>query len=356
MCRMENNKLSAVRIAAVYIGTVVGAGFATGQEIMQFFVVFGPFGILGLLLVTVLFYLFGSAVMSLGKRLDAHSHAEVISPVGGGGLGPLIDVIITFSLFCTVTTMVAGTGALCAQEFGFRAVWGNLMMAALTAATVLTGFRGVVNAISLIVPFLLAAVILTGALSIAIAPPSIGKTAGLAHSNGLISGWLPAALLYVSYNMILAVPVLSPLGREAKGTGAIKTGGLLGGLGLGIGALMIHLVISGRCPDITAYDVPMVHIAGGLSAPLRVVYTLVLAAEIYSTAVGALFGFAARFAEKKSAPRRFGCIVIAATAGSLLFSQWGFVNMVKVLFPIEGYAGLLLLICLVLRFRELRKT
>jgi len=353
---MEKNKLSAVRIAAVYIGTVVGAGFATGQEIMQFFVVFGPFGILGLLLATALFHLFGSAVMSMGKRLDARSHAEVIGFVGGGVLGPVIDVIITFSLFCTVTTMVAGTGALCAQEFGVRAAWGNLIMAALTAATVLTGFRGVVNAISLIVPFLLAAVVLTGALSIAVTPPSFGKTAGLGHSNGLISGWLPAAVLYVSYNMILAVPVLSPLGKEARGTAAIKMGGLLGGLGLGIGALMIHLAISGRCPEIAAYDVPMVHIAGGISALLRVVYTLVLAAEIYSTAVGALFGFAARFADKERAPRRFGCIVLASTAGSLLFSQWGFVNMVKVLFPIEGYAGLLLLLCLLLRCRQWRKT
>lgn len=100
----------------------------------------------------------------------------------------------------------------------------------------------------------------------------------------------------------------------------------------------------------------MVQIAGGISALLRFVYTLVLVAEIYTTAVGALFGFAARFADKKRAPFRFGCIVIASAAASLLFSQWGFVNMVKVMFPIEGYAGLLLLLCLLLRLRGLRKT
>jgi len=38
---MENSRVSTFKVAATYIGTVVGAGFASGQEMLQFFAVFG---------------------------------------------------------------------------------------------------------------------------------------------------------------------------------------------------------------------------------------------------------------------------------------------------------------------------
>lgn len=40
---MKNN-VSTFKVAATYIGTVVGAGFATGQEVLQFFNRFGAMG------------------------------------------------------------------------------------------------------------------------------------------------------------------------------------------------------------------------------------------------------------------------------------------------------------------------
>jgi len=42
---MKKNTMSTFKIAATYIGTIVGAGFATGQETLQFF---APFGITGI--------------------------------------------------------------------------------------------------------------------------------------------------------------------------------------------------------------------------------------------------------------------------------------------------------------------
>lgn len=41
---MEQSKGSASQLAFVYVGTVVGAGFATGREIVEFFLKFGWFG------------------------------------------------------------------------------------------------------------------------------------------------------------------------------------------------------------------------------------------------------------------------------------------------------------------------
>ena len=46
---VKGNRVTTFKVAATYIGTVIGAGFASGQEILQFFSVFGNMGILGLI-------------------------------------------------------------------------------------------------------------------------------------------------------------------------------------------------------------------------------------------------------------------------------------------------------------------
>ena len=53
-------KQSIFTLASVYVGTVIGAGFASGQEILQFFGKHGYKGILGVMVITVLFSLLGA--------------------------------------------------------------------------------------------------------------------------------------------------------------------------------------------------------------------------------------------------------------------------------------------------------
>ena len=156
---VKKEGVSTLKVAATYIGTIVGAGFATGQEVLQFFTKFGVMGLAGLVFTTIMFIVFGYIIMDLGKKLNARSHLEIIKYSGGRILGTLIDFIITFFLFGALTAMIAGTGALFVQQFNLSSLLGNIIMAVLAAITVLTGINGVINAISFVVPFLLVAVI-----------------------------------------------------------------------------------------------------------------------------------------------------------------------------------------------------
>ena len=74
---MREKGVSTLKIAGTYIGTVVGAGFATGQEVLQFFTRFGIRGLTGIIITTVLF-IFGFIIMNLGNILHAKSHLEII--------------------------------------------------------------------------------------------------------------------------------------------------------------------------------------------------------------------------------------------------------------------------------------
>lgn len=338
---MKKNGVSTWKIAATYIGTVVGAGFATGQEILQFFVRFGKPGLLGILTATVLFVFFGCIIMDLGNRLNARSHLEIIRYSNGRLLGGLVDALITFFLFGSFTAMMAGTGALLHQQLGLPMMVGSLLMGILTAATVLTGVEGVINSISFVVPFLLVSVIGVSGYSILNSP--LDFTAVNLGQNRLIANWPASAILYVSYNIMLSVAVLGALGANARDRRALKSGAILGGTGLGFASALIFLALCGNLSRISGLEVPMIYIAGRISPLAQILYGMVLIAEIYTTAVGSLFGFASRILPARSGRAGRWTAVIGTTVMALLASQLGFSNLVKYLFPVEGICGIFLL-------------
>jgi uncharacterized membrane protein YkvI len=351
-CVLAKKGVSAFKVAATYIGTIVGAGFATGQEVLQFFTNFGAWGLLGLLLATLMFALFGYIIMGLGQQLNARSHQEIVNRTGGRFLGAAIDYIIVFFLFGALAAMLAGTGALFTQQFRLPALLGSLVMGVLTVLTVLHGIKGVINAISYVVPFLIISVVGISIYTVFTTPPDWGLTGqhapeAVADNSVLISNWLVSAVLYVSYNIILSIAVLGPLGNAARDIKTIRYGAVLGGLGLGLGALMIFLAIASDFAIVSRLEVPMVYIAGSISPLVQGIYTVVLVAEIYTTAVGALYGFTVRLTDIKRRSAKTRLIVIATASAALLASQFGFSNLVKYLYPMMGYAGLVLLALLV---------
>ncbi|HOM03436.1 MAG TPA: hypothetical protein PLH43_11510 [Acetivibrio sp.] len=357
---MDNNRISTFKVAATYIGTVVGAGFASGQEMLQFFAVFGLKGLWGLLVVTALFMVFGYIIMGIGRSLGAESHLQIIKHSGGRFLGTLTDWLITFFLFGALTAMIAGSGALVKQQFGINPLWGNIFMAAFTALTVLTGIKGVINSISAVVPFLITSAVGISLASIILVTPQSRSYELVAatvptSANGLISNWLWAAILYVSYNMVLAISVLGPLGVQAKNESALRNGAILGGIGLGGSAIAIYFAMERNIEIVRNMEIPMIYLAGSLSYVLQIIYALVLIGEIYTTAVGSLYGFSARITDINENKAKF--YIIGATLLALAASQLGFSNMVKYLYPIVGYGGVVLLVSLaVASFKPKKKV
>ncbi|NLK00149.1 MAG: hypothetical protein GX318_02785 [Clostridia bacterium] len=333
--------LSVYTIAAAYIGTVVGAGFATGQEVLQFFGFFGKWGIAGAALSALVFMFYGVIILDLGHRLQAKSYLPIIQEFAGKRLSQLIDYIILFFLFGMVVTMNAGSGAIFTEQFHLPAVWGSLLMAVLTFTTVILGVRRVIRTISFIAPLLITTVILVSLWTVFKNPQGFISNLDWSNFRGAaVPFWPAAAILYGSYNLVLAIPVLAPLGALADQKN-IKLGAIFGGLGLGIGVLSITIAILCKVPEIARTEVPMIVVARGVSSFFPVVYSLVLFAEVYTTAAASLYGFTSRLSVEGT--NGFLFVSGAATIASVLLARVGFSNLVGTLFPLVGIAGLLLL-------------
>lgn len=340
--KTEVKNITTFKVAAVYVGTVVGAGFASGQEVLQFFSFFGFNGFFALFAATALFVFFGMVILELARRLGADSHREVIRYAGGPWLGRVIDGVITFFLFGALTAMAAGAGAIFTEQFGLPHVVGSLVLVVATLFTVLIGISGVISAISYVVPVLLLAVFGIAIATLTVNPLDLGEVNRWAGaSRPAVPFWPVSAVVYVSYNLVLGVAVLAPMGRHVKNKNIIRKGALYGGIGLGLGALAINMALLANVPEVSGFEVPMVYIAAGISPLVQVGYSVVLLAEVYTTAVGSLYGFVERITDQGKPVFRW--LVIGTGAAAFAAGQLGFSTLVRVLYPAVGYAGLLML-------------
>ncbi len=333
----QGKSFGVLKISSAYIGTVVGAGFASGQEVLQFFSAFGWQGLWGIAVSSLLFFFIGYSVLLLGNKLKASSHVDIVRFTNGRVLGFVIDVVITVFLFGALAAMIAGAGAIFVEQFRIPSVWGTLAMALVTLLTVATGTRGVVNAISYVVPFLLAAVLFICVYSITTNPLTTEDMQAAALLEGATPNWLMSAVNYASYNIVIAVAVLGPMGAETGSRRKLFWGALLGAAGLGVGILAIDLCVVTSIADASVKEVPMIEIASKISPVFKLLFAVVLFAEVYTTAVGNLYGFVRRVRLKL--PKIW--TILIPTVLALAVSQLGFSNMVRYLYPAVGYGGIL---------------
>ncbi|WP_323710906.1 hypothetical protein [Mammaliicoccus lentus] len=97
---MKAHNKESIGIAFAYTGVIVGAGFSTGQELLQFFTNFGLWSIPGVILTAIIVIFVGRQVSKVGYRLDTESYEVSLVNIFGNKLGTIIDYILISS--CTV--------------------------------------------------------------------------------------------------------------------------------------------------------------------------------------------------------------------------------------------------------------
>src|SRR5699024_3179283 len=152
---MEEHMLRVFKIGSAFIGIIVGAGFASGQEILQYFTSFGYSGTVGAILSTVLFAYLGMTLTRVGSKLQTSSHKEANYKISANYLAILVDAVIVITLFGVGVVMVAGAGSTMKQQFDMPVFLGSLIMIILMIATLLLKVDKVVAVIGSITPFLI---------------------------------------------------------------------------------------------------------------------------------------------------------------------------------------------------------
>lgn len=352
-------------VALTYVGTIVGAGFASGQELAQFFGRYGWAGLLGTVVAGVLFASLGYLSFEMGQSMGAQSYQEVLFRLMGP-VARVLDGLTWVFLLASLAIMLAGARAVFVQHWQISEVWGILLVALVTIVAVAGGNRGLMRLNTYLVPPLVA--IMMGLVLAALitraagwAEPVVGPGSGLGPGSGCSEvlatpnpislvgqNWALATSLYVAYNMVIGFAVLVSLGGQmpdASGRGAALGGLLIGGLALAGTAA----ILAGGEPALQS-EIPLLVALGHTEPYWQHLYAVCLLAALLTTAVADAYSLVARLQEYVGWPVGLCLGVVLGLA--ILISGFPFSWLVGVAYPLGGYLGLVLLATIV--FQSIR--
>ncbi|MEJ8554494.1 YkvI family membrane protein [Tepidibacter sp. Z1-5] len=341
---MKNN--SYIKIASIYVGTIIGAGFASGQEIMNFFGKFGVNGLIGIIIATALFCLIGSIILVTAHTNGIASYNELLEKIFGKRISKIIDFLIILFLIAGYCIMLAGSGAIFEEQYNINANIGILFMAVATFITFIFSVKGLSAVNTVIVPFLLISIVYIGA-NVILHEDICINTLKQINTTGNYK-FIISSVTYVGYNMIPALVILTSVGSlvDSKKT-AIK-GGVLGGLFLGILALFILMPSLILYNDISTLELPMLNISSYSDSRGKYLYSIILWFAMFTTAIGNGFGIITRVKPIFNLEQKKLCFLFCLL--SIFLAKFGFSNLIMVLYPVFGYISFLIIICAFLKF------
>ncbi|MCG3399225.1 hypothetical protein [Staphylococcus massiliensis] len=334
-------------IGSAFIGVIVGAGFASGQEILQYFTSFGLIGTLGAILSTALFAYIGMMLVWLGSREQTNSHITVIEKITGHStigkiIAFIIDAVLLFTLFGTGVVMLAGAGSNLNQQFGIPTIIGTLLMTLLVIICGMFNVDGVVKIIGNITPFLIVFIIGIAIYSFFNADGSLSTLNDISSSKETtLPNWIIAGINYSSFNTSLGASMSIVIGGSVKDPKTAAKGGLLGGLMLGGLILLSHFAIFSKIKEVGDLELPTLGIVNHISPILGIIMAIVIFGMIFNTALGMFYSFTARFKDVGS--KSFKIIYIISIIVGLIVSFVGFTDLVAFFYPLIGYLGIVLI-------------
>ncbi|MCQ4240953.1 YkvI family membrane protein [Stutzerimonas stutzeri] len=339
------NKQS-IQIALAYMSVVIGGGFASGQEVLQFFTGYGLIGIAGTLVSGLLFAFLGMQIARMSSKMQSNSHKEVLYSLFGARIGLVVDLVLSFFLYGVGVVMLAGCGSIFAQQYGLPPLFGGVLMTVLVIATLCLNVRRIIDLISMVMPFLLAMVVIITTYSIFSynAPVEVLDAVARENNETVSANWFVGALLYASFNIAVGFPMLAVIGGLTKQPKAAALGGVFGGLGLGVLILLLNIGLFANVNQLQGVEMPTLALATRISPLLSVVMSVALICMVYSTAVGMFFAFSARFAKPES--KRFKAFSTVSVCIGLGLSMGGFSKLVGTVYPLLGYVGFALILAI----------
>ncbi len=342
---MADELKNVIKVACIYAASIIGAGFASGQEIMQFFSIYKTGGFYGILFAGLLFAAIGCFVLEKVYSERIRNYEEFIFPAVGWHAGWLLEITVTLFMLFLFCIMIAGSGNVLSEKLGIPFGYAVLIMGLLSMALILTNIKGIVALSTFVTPLLLIGIMLAGIYIIIFGDREVVK---LSWFFARLSGnWFFSSLLYVSYNSILAIVMMCSLLPYLKTRRTARMGGILGGMLLCFSALIINAAIFLFYPAAFEKELPLLAILRSFSGTAGNFYAVILWLAMLVSAVTSGFCFTDRAVTTLKLDKKIVTLILCAAAVPL--STLGFSRLISAIYPVYGYVGLFLILVVLIQ-------
>lgn len=337
-----------------FVGLLVGAGFATGQEVVQYFTSFGVNGIWGIIVAGAIMTLAGTVFLQLGSYFRASEHNAVFREVTHPLVSKVLDISVIITLFCIGFVMLAGAGSSMSQQFGWPTWAGSTLMLVLVMACGLLDVNRVSTVIGAVTPTIVIAVLFVAGFTALNMPSDPGAMMELsAQIDSPVSNWLVSALNYDGLALILAVSMSLVIGGDHLDPREAGRGGFWGGIlytvlmGLAFFALLMN------ADKVADSDIPMLYILTGIHPAMGFIMAIIIFLMIFNTAIGMFYALGKRLSAGRE--ERYLPIFIGGCLGGYAVSFFGFKTLMAYVYPVIGYIGMFMVVIMVLAWANYLK-
>ena len=319
-------------VGILYLSAIIGAGFATGREIMTFFGAFGYIGFVGLVLACLLIGFCGAKALLIVRERKIENPHELNIAIGGKHGGQIITILCGLFAYSAYVIMLAGI-----RQLTNESLLAVVLVSVCAYAVLYKGFDTLTNICGVLAPvsvILITILVLYGSLHM-----NVENIDDISY-NPSVFEMLLKAILYAGYNVLTSLCVLGRCKNILNTRKNAVFGSAIGAIMLfaSAGAILFG-ILHGKVP-ISGSEMPVLVLLEGKNTLLFIAILIAMLVSAITGLTGTCIFFDGIIPEKK-----LGAI-LGIIAIPLSYISFG--NLMDFLYPIFGFAGIFLMIMLAL--------
>lgn len=339
-------------IAGSVVAYYMGAGYATGQEMLQYFAAYGLISLVSCVIYFLFFWYLNDNFMVAGHQgYFENGMQQVCRYFCGKYIGSFYDWFATIFCYLCFVVMCSGGGAVLWQQYGLPTWVGVLLIAVTGVATVVFGLGKMVDVIGCMGPVLILLCIASAVLGIIFADTGISRGSELAPTLDIMKAapsWWQAIISDIGFAIMWMVAFFAGIGRQEKTFKNARYGALLGIFMVSLAFGIVSLAEIANIEMIQNSQAPLLLIINNISPMAAHVYSVVVFLGVYTTACPLLWTSVNRIAEEKTTKYRLLTIVLGV-AGFFIAVALPFNRLVNIVYVINGYVGFIFAVFVVAR-------
>ncbi len=286
----------------VFEAAVIAGGYATGRELVEFFLPAGPWGGLLGMAVSMLFW---SAVLmisfELARRARSYDYRSFFKLLLGRGWF-LFEIAYLLLLVIILAVMGAAAGEIMHDLFGLPRLLGSLGMIGATGLLLFYSSAIIERFLALSVGYLYLVYIVFVVWSIVVFGDKIEDALA---TEPLGDNWFKAGITYAGYNVATLPAVLFCIRHLTRPRETLIAGFLAGPLGM-LPGVLFYIAMIGYHRELADVALPSAFLLGKLNSPwFELVFQIAVLLTLVDTGVALLHAINERVAkvyEEKSRP------------------------------------------------------
>ncbi len=323
----------------IFQSIVVGGGYGTGRELVEFFMVEGPLGgLLGMVVSMLIWSLVLAISFELARKSKSYDYRKLIKSILGKGW-PVYELVYGIGLILVISVLGSASGKLINTMLGIPEIAGIIIMISMVGLLAFFGTTLIEKVLSFwSIGLYLAFFILIITCLWVFGDQIINNIT--VYKEG--SSWLMGGIKYSAYNIGIMPAMIYVVRHFDTRQEALVSGTIAGALTM-IPGFFIYIAMLSSYPEIITESIPINYLLGTLGLPaFMLVFQIILFGTFIETGVGLIHGFNERVAgvykeKNKEMPRtlRAGIAIIVLVISIFIAEAVGIVDLIA-----KGYGTL----------------